>query len=300
MKKTLVFLLFGWQAHAEETVQTPSAPPGSEILLFDIHESDDGELSLGKAHNISNSKGYDSQPRFSKDGQFIYYTHFENGQMDIHQYNLTHNVSTPYMVTAESEYSPTPMPEKEGLSVVQVDVEGDQYLVLLNNQLVKEKQTGRYSDLKQVGYFNWTQDGYLWSFVLNDNNGGDLYVQNSDKKATKVTENIGRSFITDARSEQLYFVDKKTTPWRIQKINHKSLTPKPVMVLPMGVEDFTLDSKGRFWAGRDNTLFVSLGQQRWYIAHEFSDPHYHQITRVTTNPQANKIAIVFAEKDNSE
>ncbi len=305
MKKSLLLLLICCAIHAEETSQeskpeVPTAPPGSEVLLFDIKMGSMGQINLSSSVNVSDSLGYDSQPRFSNDGENIYYTHFEKGQMDVFQYNLTNQSNQAYLTTAESEYSPTPMPEQDGLSVVQVDAKGDQYLVLLNTALPKAKQAQRYSDLKQVGYFNWTQGSNLWTFVLNDKQGGDLYLQGVDKETIKITENIGRSFITDSKAENLYFVDKKTQPWSIQVINSETKAPKYVMDLPSGVEDFTLDSKGRFWAGRDNTLFISDDQKRWYIAHDFTDPKYHQITRVTTNPKANKIAIVFAEKAQAE
>lgn len=300
MNKTLCLLFFCCAIHAGESSQEPKtvppAPPGSEVLLFDINEDSTGQINLSSRVNVSNSPGYDSQPRFAKDGESIYYTHFEKGQMDVFQYSLKNQSNQAYLTTSESEYSPTPMPENDGLSVVQVDAKGDQYLVLLNKALAKTEQAQRYSDLKQVGYFNWTQGGDLWSFVLNDQQGGDLYLQDKKKKAVKITENIGRSFITDSNAENLYFVDKKTQPWSIQVINSTTKIPIYVMDLPIGVEDFTLDSKGRFWAGRDNTLFISEDKKWWYIVHEFTDPKLHQITRVTTNPTADKIAIVFAEK----
>ena len=123
-------------------------------------------------------------------------------------------------VTPESEYSPTPIPGKKGLSVIQVDAKGDQYLVTLHNSKAE-----RHSDLKPVGYHNWTQsDGanngmHLWTFILNDNNGGDLYHQGKNKKAKKVEEHIGRSFITDKSNKTLYYVDKKQTPWQIKSRN---------------------------------------------------------------------------------
>ncbi len=304
MKKYLWLMLFCCAVQAEETPaespQTPPAPPGSEILLFDIIVDSSGTISLSTGLNVSNANGYDSQPRFSKDGQSIFYTHFNNGQMDVFQYELANKNTQAYLATAESEYSPTPMPEKDGLSVVQVDAKGDQYLVLLNKALPEAEQVQRYSDLKQIGYFNWTLGGHLWSFVLNEQQGGDLYLQAADKKAVKITENIGRSFITDVKAENLYFVDKKSQPWSIQVINSTTKTPKHVIDLPIGVEDFTLDSKNRLWAGRDNTLFVSDDQKRWYIAQEFNNPKFHQITRVTTNAEASKIAIVFAEKAKPE
>lgn len=294
------------QVAAAEAPSTPPVPtiPGSEILLYDIKTSPEGQIWLADGRNITQQPGYDSQPRFSSDGKTVYYTHAvsaESGfQMDIYQYDLNSGENKPYLVTAASEYSPTPLLDGPGLSVVQVDAAGDQYVVLLNNQAEPEQQAKRYSDLKQVGYFNWTAGGNLWTFVLNEASGGDLYWQGPDLETTKLSENVGRAFITDAAGQRLYLVDKNTAPHRIHSRTAAEAVATDVMSLPMGVEDFTLDSQGRFWAGRDNTLFVSTDQLRWFIVHEFNDPKLHQITRVTTNPAANRIAIVFAEKNDSE
>ncbi len=286
-------------AQAEEA-QTAPAIPGSEILLFDIKVDQTGWLSLSAGKNISNHPGYDSQPKFSTAGDTIYYTHADNQQMDIYQYDIKSGQSSPYLTTAESEYSPTPVPGKTGLSVVQVDAKGDQYVVFLNNQGKPVEQAHRFSDLKQVGYFNWTAQQGLWSFVLNDNNGGDLYYQSKGQPAQKIDAHVGRSFITDPDHKKLFYVDKNSSPWRIKSRHDITADAEDIMALPMGVEDFTLDAKGRFWAGRDNTLYVSTDQRRWYIVTEFNDPKFHQITRLTTNPAANKIAIVFAEKKPNE
>jgi len=309
MNKICILCLLSLQIHAEKAsveevvTEIASAPPGSEILLFDYQITDSEQVVLSAGTNITQSPGYDSQPRFSNDGKYVYYTHFvnhkTNGQMDIYQYAVDTGKTDAYMSTTESEYSPTPLPETGGLSVVQVDANGDQYLVLLNKQAETDQQIQRYSDLKQVGYFNWIQGKTVWSFILNDSNGGDLYYQGVDLKPQKISENVGRSFISDAANKSIYYVDKNSQPWRIKsRVDQATVTD--VMGLPMGVEDFTLDSQGRFWAGRDNTLFVSLDQKRWFIVKEFNYPNLHQITRVATNPSANKIAIVFAEKANKE
>ncbi len=277
--------------------------PGNEILLFDIIEQTQGELRLSVGTNITNNPGYDSQPKFSHDGQVIFYTHAvtndSSTQMDIYQYTLANGETKPYMSTPLSEYSPTPMPHQAGLSVVQVDEKGDQYLVILNNELNKDYQSQRYSDLKQVGYFNWTLKAQNWSFILNDSSGGDLYFMGQNKQASLLEKNVGRTFVTDAEHQRIYYVNKNSTPWRINSRADKEKA-EDLMALPLGVEDFTLDSKGRFWAGRDNTLFVSTDQTRWYIVAEFTDPNLHQISRLTSSPKADKIAIVFAEKTLSE
>jgi hypothetical protein len=288
---------------AEEPAQSAAVaapqPPGSEIMLFDYQLNIQGDYVLSNGKNITQSPGYDSQPRFSADGQTIYYTHFVDKQMDIYQYNLSSGITSVYMTTEESEYSPTPMPDESGLSVVQVDANGDQYVVLLNNEADKEKQARRYTDLKQVGYFNWTEDQQLWSFVLNDE-GGDLYHLDSNKQATLLGKNIGRSFITDATNTLLFYVDKNTTPWCIKSKQSKSDEAIDIMALPDGVEDFTLDAAGRFWTSQNNTLLVSTEQKTWHKVKEFELKNLSQISRLTTNPAGNQIAIVFAETNNKE
>jgi len=311
MKSIILLLLMSTQAQAAEvaaaiTVVATPAPviPGNEIMLFDIKQDTVGNLELSAGKNITNQPGYDSQPRFSKDGDTLYYTHAvettEGSQMDIYQYQLSTGKTKPYMTTTESEYSPTPLQDKNGLSVVQVDAQGDQYIVILDADAEAGKQMKRYSDLKQVGYFNWTSGYKNWSFVLNDAGGGDLFHMGKGKKPFLLSKNIGRTFVNDATNKLIYYVDKNTQPWRIKSRSAASKNAKDIMPLPMGVEDFTLDSKGRFWAGRNNTLFVSTDQQKWFIVAEFNDPNLHQITRLTINPMADKIAIVFAEKTLNE
>ena len=302
MKKIILsFLMLSITASAEEKAEATVAPPipGSEIYLFDINNKGDFP-QLGAGKNITRSVGYDSQPHFDKKGKKVYYTKIRNGQADIYQYDIKSNSNQAYMSTPESEYSPTTIPGEKGLSVIQVDDKGDQYLVKLNKNNKKQKTT-RYSGLKQVGYHNWTQnDGtnngmHLWTFILNNTNGGDLYHQGKNKKAKKVEEKIGRSFITDKNNKTLYYVDKKNTPWQIKSRNKAKGSGKAVMDMVVGSEDFTMDSKGRFWMGEGNKLYVSTNKKHWTLIKQFTNPALGNITRITTNPKGNKIAVVLDE-----
>lgn len=283
-------------AQAETVKEEPVAPaiPGSDIHMFEINNSD-SVPSLSNGINITNSPGYDSQPHFSENGDLVYYTRIREGQADVFEYVIKEAINRPYLrIPKRSEYSPTPIPGGPGLSVIQVDEQGDQYLVKINNR--SKLPPERFSDLKQVGYHNWTHNRgtHLWTFILNDNNGGDLYHQGQDKKATKIKDNIGRSFIRGNDHKTLYFVDKNHKPWQIHAITHPKEPSQKVMDLPAGTEDFTHDRKGRFWAGQGNNLFVSLDQKNWTLIQSFPDKG--TISRVTTNPKADKIAIVFAEQ----
>lgn len=294
MKKSWLLLGLMGTAQAEEAKEDAPAIPGSDIHLFEINIKNEVP-TLSKGLNITNSPGYDSQPHFSEKGDLIYYTRIRDGQADIYEYELKSGDNRAHLNTPKrSEYSPTPIPAGKGLSVIQVDEVGDQYLVKINKK--SKHPTARYSDLKQVGYHNWTHNRgtHLWTFILNDQNGGDLYHQGQDKKATKIKDNIGRSFIRGNDHKTLYFVDKNHKPWQIHAITHPTEKSQKIMDLPAGTEDFTHDRKGRFWAGQGNTLFASLDQKNWTLIQSFPDKG--TISRVTTNPKADKIAIVFAEQ----
>lgn len=285
----------GALASEEQQIAPPPAPPGSEVVLFELHTDSTTTLPrITGGTNISQSPGYDSQPRFSTDGQQLYFTHFSDGQMDVYLHDLGTGLTAAYLETSESEYSPTPVPGQSAISVVQVDAQGDQFLVILDATQTPPR-VERYADIKQVGYFNWTRDGHLWLFKL-AGQGGDLYVLDQAQRARLVTRHVGRSFITNAVRDTLYFVDKNTTPWRIKAIHEQHLEVTDVMALPLGVEDFTLDSKGRFWAGKGDALYVSDDQRRWYLAHEFDLPGLSGISRLTTSPDASRLAVVFAEQ----
>ena len=298
MKKILLLsALLSSVSFAEETPEVPQQPtvPGSEIYLFDINNKGDvPELMNGK--NITRSVGYDSQPRFGKKGKMVYYTRIRNGQADIYQYDIKKDINQAYTNSPESEYSPTTIPGEKGLSVIHVDAQGDQYLAKIKPSK-KGLQTERYSDLKQVGYHNWTQNNgkHLWTFILNGTNGGDLYHQGKNKKAVKLDENIGRSFITDKNHKALYYVDKKPKPWQIKSRTSVKSKGTKVMDLIAGSEDFTLDSKGRFWTGQGQNLYASTNKKHWTLIKQFTNPALGDVSRLSTNAKGTQIVVVMQE-----
>ena len=81
---------------------------------------------------INTGSGYNNQPHFSKDGSIIYYTREmpgdEAAQTDIAAFNIKTSITTMVNNTSESEYSPTPIPGRNALSVIQVEADQKQRL----------------------------------------------------------------------------------------------------------------------------------------------------------------------------
>ena len=103
------------------------SPPSTDIHLFSIR-SGDGAWVIGEHARMTDREGYDNQPHFSRDGGAVFYTAAREGQTDIYRYDLQTLRPEVFLETPESEYSPTPMPDGSGLSVVRVVADGKQRL----------------------------------------------------------------------------------------------------------------------------------------------------------------------------
>jgi hypothetical protein len=274
---------------------TQETPPGAEIILADIKISK-GQVTLTNAQNVTSRVGYDSQPVFLEKGKALYFTRFINKQTDIYRMDLKSRQTKPYMQTPQSEYSATSIPDRGGLSVVRVESDGEQHLYWLHKSR-KSNHADLMSDMKQVGYHNWTGKNKLWMFVINEEQG-DLYYQTTGKKPKLMASNIGRAIKTDKKHRDLYFVDKSLDDWWITKYDGKKLKKSKIITLPKGVEDFTLDDKGNYWCGKENTLYFSEKGKNWMIVKEFSVPGLNNISRIAVNPKTTKIAITMDEKTN--
>jgi hypothetical protein len=272
----------------------PVAPAGTEIILADIKLSN-GQIRLSNEQNITSRAGYDSQPVFLEKGKALYFTRYINHQTDIYRMDIKTRATAAYMQTPESEYSATKIVGRDGISVVRVEKDNSQHLYWLHKSK-KKNHSDLMSDMEQIGYHNWTGKNKLWMFVINQEQG-DLYYQSTGKKPKKMAENIGRALKTDSKNKELYFVDKSKDDWWIKKISGKKLKQSSIIALPKGVEDFTLDNKGNYWCGKDNTLYFSPKGKNWVMVKEFNIPGLSNITRIAVNPKTTQIAITFDEKN---
>ena len=111
---TLVAMVFSHSTFAQGL-------PATDLWLAKIENGIPGAPA-----KISQRSGYNNQHHFSDDGFVVYYTREMPGdteaQTDIAAYDT--NTSKTRMVnnTLESEYSPTPIPGRNAVSVIQADL----------------------------------------------------------------------------------------------------------------------------------------------------------------------------------
>ena len=91
------------------------AQTNTEVFLFDLEKKEDG-YSLTNKQNISNNKGYDSQPHFY-DNNTILFSSTRNGQTDILMYDIKTGKKVFINDTPNGgEYSPQRIPGSDDVS----------------------------------------------------------------------------------------------------------------------------------------------------------------------------------------
>ena len=243
---------------------------------------------------INQGSGYNNQPHFSDDGSVVYYTREMPGdteaQTDIAAYDT--NTSKTRMVnnTLESEYSPTPIPGRNALSVIQADLNQKQYLYSID--IASGEMELLLPDVEPVGYHVWVNDEEVAMFIL-----GDSFTLQTARLGTpgttQIADNIGRSLRLHPDSGEILFVDKKSEPWNIAAFNPETASTRIVMPLFPGNEDFTIDAQGTYWTGNRSKLYQRKPTDtRWQLVIDYSSAGVGKISRLAINLQSGQFALV--------
>ena len=244
---------------------------------------------------ISQGGGYNNQPHFSGDGAVIYYTRempAEDGavQTDIAAYDVHMGTTRMVNQTPESEFSPTPIPARNALSVIQMDLDQKQFLYAID--IASGEMEILFPDIEPVGYHAWINDREAAMFILGDTITLKTATLGAPG-ATVVADNIGRSIRRHPRTGEILFVDKNAEPWRIAAFDPGTGNTRSVMPLFPGNEDFTVDANGMYWTGNGSSLYRRAPDgARWELMADFSRAGVGRITRLATNPQCSQIALV--------
>jgi len=249
----------------------------------------------GQPVSISQGGGYNNQPYFSSDGTVIYYTremHGDGGfvQTDIAAYDIATATTRMVNHTAESEFSPTPIPGRSALSVIQMDLDQKQFLYAID--LASGSMEILFPDVEPVGYHTWINSEEVAMFIL-----GDSFTLQRAKLGTPgarvIAENIGRSIRRHPETGEILFVDKSVEPWRIAAYDPETGTTRIVMPMFPGNEDFTIDANGMYWTGNGSSLYRrSPDGARWVLMADYSNAGVGRISRLATDPQCRRIALV--------
>lgn len=210
------------------------AQEGSDIWI--------GKLDIDKKQpirdliRVTDTDGYTNQPYFFNNTQ-LYYTqmHSEEDklQTDIHVFDLALGQDLNLSQSAESEYSPTPIPGRQAMSVIRVNLAGKQELWELNLQGKAIRHLVPH--VEPVGYQVWLSNDSLLLFVLGEphtlqkvivaEQTGEPVVENAIEKADKA--NVIDSYI----GASLYRYMQG--PWYLYSKNYTAIPSEQVSKDPV-------------------------------------------------------------------
>lgn len=271
------------------------ALPGNDLWLVSIQND-----VAGEPVKISTGAGYNNQPHFSADGSIIYYTREVSAdevtvQTDIAAFHTGTSITTMVNNTPESEYSPTPVPGRQALSVIRVEADQKQRLWAID--VTSGEMELLFADAEPVGYHAWINDHEVAMFILGES--FTLQIATLGSSVIKlIADNIGRSIRRHPHTGEVLFVDKNHEPWQIAAFDPETTTVRGIMPLFPDNEDFTIDSKGNYWTGNGSKLYQrSQGDKMWKLVADFSRSGLRNISRLAIHLESNQIALVSDHTD---
>lgn len=281
---TLALLVAAQSAHSQAT--------DPDIFLVSLSKSG-GKLAATGARNLTNRPGYDNQPSWSRDGSVIFFTSVREGdQADIYRLNPSTGEAARVTLTApESEYSATPMPGRNAISVIRVERDSTQRLWAV--PLDGSASTVILERIKPVGYHTWANDTLLALFVLGSPNTLQLASTTTGRGDTIVTS-IGRSLHT-TRDGEVSFVHKVSNEeWWLTLLNPKTKEMRHLVKMPRRVEDYAWTPDGVVLAG-EGTVLKSFDPRRggdWEVVSDLASWGLAGITRLSVSPRGDAVAVV--------
>jgi Tol biopolymer transport system component len=270
-----------------------SQAPDAEIFLVSL-SSTGGKLSVTGARNLTNRPGYDNQPNWSRDGATLYFTSTRaDSQADI--YRIEPAGSAPAvrvtLTAPESEYSATPMPRRNAISVIRVERDSTQRLWSV--PLDGSAEAPVFERIKPVGYHTWVNDTLLALFVLGSPNTLQL-ASSTTGRADTIATGIGRSLHT-TKDGQVSFVHKVSNDeWWLTLLDPATKQTRRLVRMPNRVEDYAWTPDGRVLAGQGSVLksFDPARGGEWETVADLASHGLQGISRLSVSPRGDAVAVV--------
>jgi dipeptidyl aminopeptidase/acylaminoacyl peptidase len=290
----------------------PAAPPDTEIYLAPLTNAN-GRITVGPPVNITNNPGYDNQPSFTPDGKAMLFTSMRTApglrdqpapQTDIYRYDVASRAIARVTQTAESEYSPTPMPDGVRISTVTVEADGSQRLYSIAPSGAKIEREVLLPAIKPVGYHAWADDHTLLLFILGANRA-PATLQLADTRsgqARVIATDIGRSIQRmpgAGPARHVSFVQRErrgdATVLLIQEFDPATgaITPLTAAVEGSREADVAWMPDGTLLMVKDDVLYAwRRGTTGWNATAELARMGLHGVTRLAVSPGGDNLALV--------
>jgi hypothetical protein len=285
----------------------------SDIIVASVSYSDriadvisgnpsEKKITLSNFQKITDTPSYTNQPYFINGDSALAYTQMikseNSSQMDILVYDFAAQSSTNLSNSETSEYSATPTPDGEGLSVIIVNSEGKQELWSLqldDGKAIKNLLPG----VEPVGYHVWDGAKKLLLFVLGEPNTLRLAsINKPTDQGTVLDTKIGPSLWSIPNSS-LYSYTKNIdgTTWQLRSVNTQTKSTVALVDMPVGSVHYAWSPEGYAVTAVTNKLHqwkYGSGDKKWTEFVDLTAQCSGDINRVSFSSKGDKIAFVCA------
>lgn len=257
-------------------------------------------IKLNGFKKITDSPSYTNQPYFINSDSALAYTQMvsenSSSQTDIFLYDFATSTSRNLSNSLTSEYSPTPTPDGNGLSVIRVNSEGKQELwyLQLDNGVAKQNLLPA---VEPVGYHVWDGLSKVLLFVLGEPHTLRIANINQQTEQGRVLDTrIGPS-LWAIPSSSLYSYSKQVddTTWQLRSVDTKKKTTAALVNMPTGSYYYAWSPEGYAVTAVENKLYqwrYASGATKWTEFADVSDVCSEGISRLSFSQQGSMLALV--------
>lgn len=271
-----------------------AAQGGTDIWVVEL-TGQGSALEFGRPRNVTNRVGYDNQPAFAADGRALLFNRIEaDGRADSWRISLADGALTRLTNTVvEQEYSPTPMPDGSGFSVIVVEGDSTQQLWAYDCNGVPQRRIVRA--LKPVGYHVWVGSSVIGAFVLNNPAPNALVLMHplTDRVDT-LARGIERAFARVPGREAFTFVQRTDSSTIVSEVDTRTMRVRRVMTGPRGLEyhvwlpdgTMLISGQGQIWRWADSRLTPFVDLRTFGI---------NGVSRMALSPDGKTLAFVASD-----
>jgi dipeptidyl aminopeptidase/acylaminoacyl peptidase len=267
--------------------------PSTDIYFANVVQKGN-EFYIINIKNITSRIGYDNQPCFSEDGNFIYFSSDRDGsQTDIYRYEIKKGKTERITKTNESEYSPALIPGSDALSVVRINTDSAQYLyrILPDGSNPVNLYTGRDS----IAYHSWIDSNRILISESGETNSVSL-LDLVEQETIRIAENTGGSMYKIRAENAVSFTVKSNYDnLQIKKFNGLLNKVENITKLPAGSEYHAWLNESTIVSGSKGKLyFFDLNNKKngWQLMADLSNTPAANFNSITFDPSGKKIALV--------
>ncbi len=261
--------------------------PATDIFLLRLTQ--DSELS--DPIRVTQRPEYDNQPMFLPSGSLAYTAMTGDGSTDLLLFDPDTSTTKTLVSTPQSEYSATPVPGRDAVSMIR-DY-GNEVQQLWSFDLDGTNGTFLLPDINPVGYHAWIDERRLLLFVLGEPATLQVAVVGSGPGKV-VARDPGRALARIPGSRQMSFVHKAAEgEWWLTALDPESGDLRRLFRTLPECEDYAWSPDGHVWMADGSRLFRRRpGDREWREVADLSAHGIRGITRLAFDHTGESLALV--------